>query len=783
MSTLERIARRLRVHGSVQGVGFRPAVCRLASALHLDGWVCNDGVGVLIHLEGPYAKLDAFRHRLTGVLPSAARIEAFTEEAVDGEAAVGFHVCAGASRSDERMTARVPADRAMCGRCRAEIFDTANRRFRHPFASCTDCGPRLSILLAMPYERDATSMAGFAMCASCAAEYRDVADRRFHAEPIACPRCGPRLSFRESTTLASEDWLAIVATAEELRAGRIVALKGLGGYQFLVRADDDAAVARLRARKRRPTKPLAVMVGSMEHAERVACILPLERELLVSAENPIVLAESRRAVSSLVAPNLGHIGVLLPTTPLHALLLSLLAFPVIATSGNHGEEPIAIDEVERVRLDTIADAFLDHYRPIMRRVDDSVVRVIDGKAMTIRLARGLAPCVVPALEELARAVDAPPMLAVGGQQKVALALWSGSQAILGPHLGDMDHPEARNAFDVATRDLAQLYRCEPAVLIGDLHPDYHTTRWAQSSSLPFFRVQHHHAHAAACMAEHSLLDREVLGVIFDGTGFGDDGTIWGGEIIQATSRDFKRVASLDTIVLPGGEAAIHEPTRTALSVLGDTYGWDAVPAWLLDRLEFEPQRASGLVRMIERDIHSPRTSSVGRLFDAVAALLLRAHKVSYEGEAALWLEATVDPDEASAYAIGVRVDRRGLLRGDWRPVIRGLVADIADDVTPGVCAARFHNALANWSAAVAASSPCGDVVLGGGCFQNAYLTVRTRAALESLGKTVHVPARIPANDGGLAVGQLVVALARWQNQRLEDPCVLACREKSSTACR
>jgi len=765
------IAKRIRIRGLVQGVGFRPAMHRLATTLNVNGWVCNDGNGVLIHVEGPVAYLDAFSQQLTSAIPTPAHVEAISEEPATCEDVADFQIRVHTDIAPSSVNARVPIDRAICGECRADVQDPTNRRYRHAFATCTQCGPRFSIIREMPYERHHTSMAGFGLCKECAVEYEDADNRRFHAEPIACVACGPRLSF--STGVSANDRSKIVGAAQALRLGQIVALKGLGGYQLLVRADNEDAVARLRERKRRPTKPFAVMVRSIEDAEHLAFISTVERALLLDADNAIVLTQSRNKVANAVAPGLRQLGVMLPTTPLHLLLLSQVDFPVVATSGNQSDEPIAIDDIGRDSLEAIADGFLDHDRPIVRRLDDSVIRVIDERPMVFRLARGYAPCVLPALERWAARspVPIPPILAVGGQQKTALAIWTGGQVILGQHLGDMDHPDSRRAFACAAADLARLYRCEPRLHACDLHPDYFTTRWAQSSGLATMQVQHHHAHAVACMVEHDLLDRDVLAIIFDGTGFGIDGTIWGGEILHASMREFRRVASLDPFALPGGEAAIHEPNRIALSLLAATFGCDAIPGWLLERIAMPEKRCHALLTMIERGIQSPITSSVGRLFDGVAALLLKVALVTYEGEAPLMLENAVDPHEASAYPIEVG---DGFARADWRPLIRCLTDDLARDVDVGICAARFHNALAAWAAVIASRSPFDDVVLGGGCFQNAFLTSRTRTALEAIGKRVHVPSRIPANDGGLAAGQLAVAMARWRLQSQEViPCVSA----------
>jgi len=765
MLTLERVACRLRVVGLVQGVGFRPYVHQLATSMGLCGWICNDAAGVVIHLEGELQAVETFRACLPRNPPAAAQIESVTQEPVELEAIVDFRIRFAPSSLPTSLQARVPADRAICALCRDEILDPENRRHRHAFATCTECGPRYSIVHSIPYERHSTSLRGFPMCSACREEYEDPANRRFHAEPIACPDCGPRLTFFDpATPTLGAEWPALLAAAETLRAGKIVAMKGLGGYQLLVRADDNDAVQRLRQRKHRPAKPFAVMVRSIEQAERFAQLSPVERAFLQSPENPIVLLQMKARLCDAVAPHLPLVGLMLPTTPLHVLLLSLVDFPIVATSGNQSDEPIVIDETRREALADIADAFLDHDRPIVRRVDDSVIRVIDDEPMMIRLARGHAPCTLPALERWAAksGLAIPPMLAVGGQQKTAVALWTGSQAILAPHLGDTDHPEARRVFADTVADLASLYRCEPKVLVGDLHPDYHTTRWAQAAGKPFLQVQHHHAHAVACMAEHDLLEREVLAIIWDGTGLGADGTFWGGEILQASMQDFQRLATLDSFALPGGEAAIHEPNRIALALLAAAYAPAGVPGWLIQQIGFTSTQACGLIQMIERRVNAPRTSSVGRLFDGVAALILGIREVSFEGEAAMRLEAAVDPEDDTAYPLPVHIDADGLGRGDWRPLIAGIVEDIGGGVAKVICAARFHNALAHWAAAVVASSPLPDVVLGGGCFQNAWLTRRARAAIVKQGKTVHLPGRVPPNDGGLAVGQLAIGMARWR---------------------
>jgi hydrogenase maturation protein HypF len=743
---MSRAALRLTVRGQVQGVGFRPFVFRLAAQCRLCGGVWNSAVGVVVEAEGEADDLADFRERLVAEAPPAARIDGLEIEPAPVTGREEFAIQDSEPPASPRV--RLPRDLATCAECFREVFAPGNRRRGYPFTNCTSCGPRFSILEVMPYDRAATSMRRFTLCPACTHEYGNPADRRFHAEPNACPVCGPRVALwdRDGRTIAGADE-AIPAAVSMLRAGRILALKGLGGFQLLARADDAAVVVTLRRRKHRPTKPLAVMVAVTPDG-----LDGTERELLESAANPIVLVDRARIshpVVEGVAPRVGTLGLLLPTTPLHHLLLDALGLPVVATSGNGSGEPIATDECDALcRLGGIADAFLVHDRPIVRGLDDSVVRVIAGRPVVLRLARGYAPLPLPALESLGDGV--PAILATGGHQKVALALWSGSQAILAQHLGDLDHPDTRAGFLAATRDLARLYQCQPAVIAHDGHPDYFTTTWAQGEPVRTLAVQHHHAHAAAAMAEFGLLEREVLAFTWDGTGYGEDGTIWGGEALRVGRGGYQRVASLRLFTLPGGEAAIRHPVRTAFGLLWGLLGEDVVrdPA-LLGRLGLVSRQADVLAGMIARGVNAPQTSSVGRLFDAVAALTVGAYEVSYEGEAALALEAVADPGESGAYP---------LPRGDWRPMLVALLDDLARGVAAGVVAARFHNGLAEWAAAVAREQPLPDIVLAGGCFQNRLLCERTADRLQGLGRRVHTPGLVPPGDGGLSVGQLAVAL-------------------------
>ncbi len=680
-----------------------------------------------------------------------------------------FRILPSPMEAGRAAATRVPPDRATCPACLREVLDPLDRRHGYPLTTCTECGPRYSLIVQMPYDRATTGMREFVMCPACESEYGDPKSRRCHAQPISCSSCGPQVALWDGDGgFLSSSPGAVRLAADHLRAGRVLALKGLGGFQLLVRADQSDAVRRLREHKRRPTKPLAVMAPSAEVAGRFVHIGPMERDILAGPENPIVLLRTRpeavQWVASEVAPGLNRIGVMLTTTPLHHLLLAELDFLVVATSGNRSEEPIVTDEQEAVReLAGVADCFLVHDRPVVRRVDDSVVQVIAGRPATLRMARGYAPLPVPALEELAARGprDAEPILATGGQQKAALALWTGAQAILSPHFGDLESPQSRVAYVQLAREFANLYSCEPAALACDLHPDYFTSRWAEASGRPLIRVQHHHAHAAACMAENGLLDEEVLALTWDGSGYGPDGTVWGGEILRAKLDRYERVASLRPFALPGGEAAIRRPARVALAVLAQAFGEGDVlgDANLLRRLDLSEATARTLLRMVERRINSPVTSSMGRLFDAVAVLVLPRADVTYEGEAAVRLEAVIDPDAAGAYPLPLVLGECGLARADWRPLMRAILADLRARTPVGVVATRFHQTLAEWAVAVAALHPGLPVVLSGGCFGNAVLLTRTLHALEAAGRRVFRHEVVPPGDGGLAVGQLAVALA------------------------
>jgi hydrogenase maturation protein HypF len=725
MKAVAPAIQRLRValYGAVQGVGFRPFVYRLASGMGLDGWVQNSSSGLVLEVEGAAEELERFLARLEAEKPAAAVVLAREVSFLAPAGFTRFEIVSSGQRAER--TAAVLPDLATCPQCLAELFDPANRRFGYAFTNCTQCGPRYTIILDIPYDRPRTTMRGFTLCPDCLREYTDPADRRFHAQPNACPKCGPRLSME------------MAEAAQAIAAGRILALKGIGGFQLLADARNREAVARLRRLKHREEKPFALMMPSIEMI-RVHCVVtPEEERVLRSAAAPITLLRPAAGAGEL-APNVAHnspyLGVMLPYSPLHHLLMRACPFPLVATSGNASDEPIAIDNDEaRRRLGGIADAFLTHDRPVARPCDDSVVRVARGREQVIRRARGYAPLPVRIEREL------PPVLAVGGHLKNTVAIGIGRQVFLSQHVGDLDTLEARRAFENAIDDLCRLYRFKPEVVACDLHPDYASTRWALESGLPVVRVQHHHAHAAACAAENAIRG-PYLAVSWDGTGYGLDGTVWGGEFFLAEDGRFERIAHLRQFRLPGGEAAIMEGWRSEASLLLETFGLEAVE----DRV---------LRRMVERGVNAPYTSSVGRLFDAVASMAGVARESRFEGQAAMLLERAIDGvNMEEAYPLP---ERGGA--ADWAPLVEAVRADAGAGVPRAKIAAKFHNALAEWIAAVAMRSGVKQVALSGGVFQNAYLAERAAALLEGRGFTVYTHQRVPANDGGIALGQAVLS--------------------------
>lgn len=774
---------RLVARGAVQGVGFRPFVYRLARELDLDGWVRNDAGGLFVEVEGPGERVAAFAERLIAEKPAPAVLQSLEREDLPVLGEAGFSIVA-SDGAAEKSTVVLP-DLATCADCRAELADPGDRRFGYPFTNCTHCGPRFTIVLDLPYDRPRTTLRGFALCPECRREYEDPADRRFHAQPVACPACGPQLVLRDPSgrELAARE-AALAGAVGALAEGRIVALKGLGGYQLLVDARDAEAVARLRARKRRPSKPLAVMVADLEAARALCAVSPLEAELLAGRQAPIVLL-LRHAGGELaegIAPHNPRVGLLLPTTPLHHLLASALGFPLVCTSGNLSDEPIAIDDGEAIeRLGGIADLFLAHDRPIARHVDDSVAWVLDGAPQILRRARGWAP--LPVLV----ADGGPTVLAVGAHQKDAVALALGRQVFLSQHLGDMETPQALAAFERVVLDFLRLYEATPEAIAHDLHPDYPTSHWAHAAAraeggllarsggapgeLPLVAVQHHHAHLAAAAAEHRV-EGPLLAFAWDGTGYGGDGTIWGGEALLGDASGFERVARLRPFRLPGGEAAVREPRRVALALLHQLPR-EALPGGDPPALAgFSECDVEVLRRMVERGVASPWTSSLGRLFDGVAALVGLPPVVSHEGEAAMRLEFLAASVEAAPYPLpATEVEaprgtapgerpRSTLLELDWRPLVAALLEDLERGVAGATIAARFHAACGKAALEIAKAVDVRHVALTGGCFQNRRLTAEVAGRLAEAGFEVLLHRQVPANDGGIALGQAAVARAR-----------------------
>jgi hydrogenase maturation protein HypF len=747
----------IRVTGTVQGVGFRPFVHRHAVALGLDGWVANDGGTVVIDVQGSSAAIDELVRRIRAESPPLAEVSALDERHLPaGNGRGGFRI-SDSTRASVADVAVTP-DVATCAACLAELRDPSDRRHGHAFITCTDCGPRYTVIRAVPYDRDRTTMAPFAMCAACRREYEDPTDRRFHAEPIACRDCGPRLELidADGEPLACGDAALEQATAVLARGG-IVAVKGLGGFHLAVDATDDDAVGRLRERKSRDDKPFAVMVPDVATAEAL-CDLDSEASAeLSSPRRPIVLAPRRRGggLSDAVAPGLPELGLMLPYTPVHHLLLERLDRPLVMTSGNRSDEPIVHDDAEVVdRLGSLADGMLVHDRAIHIRCDDSVTRATSKGVQVLRRSRGHAP------GRIELPVRAPvPLLAVGAELKSTIAVANDQHLVASHHLGDLEHLAAYQAFEQAIGHLCELTGIEPELVVHDLHPEYLSTKWAVDRGLPTFAVQHHHAHVASCMVEHGRREA-VLGIAFDGLGLGTDGTLWGGEFLIADLVSSRRVGHIRPVPQPGGAAAIREPWRMALVWLERAAGAGAAADYgqsVDDRWE--------AVRSLAGQDRTPTTTSAGRLFDAVAALVGLRSCVSYEGQAAIELEAaaaSVDDDDVPVYGMDVDLEG-GTVSLDPAPLVARLWRERAAGTAPAVMSAGFHAGFAH--AVVRATAHLADrheldtVALSGGVFQNRRLSRIVTNGLEEMGLEVLVHRRLPPNDGGISIGQAAVAAA------------------------
>jgi len=752
---------RLTISGIVQGVGFRPFVYRLASELALNGWTRNTPSGVEIEVQGAPEELAVFAQRLSSEAPPLAVINSITMAELANIDEHGFTILPSASGAAD---IQIAPDSALCADCLRELFDPTDRRYRYPFITCTNCGQRYSIITGIPYDRPKTTMAAFPMCPDCREEYHAPDNRRFHAQPIACPVCGPqvRLLTADGSVLAEKD-AAILRGIELLKTGQILAVKGIGGYHLAVDACNHAAVERLRKRKKRDEKPFAVMAVDLATARKLARLDDTEERLLAAPESPIVIVRKSHngPVSPLVAPNNGWLGLMLPYAPLHHLLFAPHpAFQaLVMTSANISDEPVAFQDDDALkRLGDIADYFLVHDRPIHIRSDDSVMRIFQGKPLFYRRARGYAPRAVKLPFEV------PPMLAVGAELKGAVCLAKGERAFLSQHIGDLKNSSTCDAFRHTIEHLTAILEITPQAVACDLHPDYLSSIHAAQSGLPVIMVQHHHAHLAACMAENGL-DGSLIGVIFDGTGFGSDATVWGGEFLVGGYDCFQRAGHFRTVRLPGGDAAVREPWRMALAYLhqamGDrAFALDHPVAGHLTAAE-QPIFAT----MLEKGLNAPLTSSCGRLFDAVAALLNIRHVVSYDGQAAIELEAlaetALDEEPARSYRYGITCNEQEPLQLDFSAMFTEILSDMNTGIPSAVIARRFHGTLAAAAVDVcmqiSKTTGLERVVLSGGVFQNRLLTEMIYTGLTTQGLQVFTHRLVPANDGGIALGQTAIA--------------------------
>jgi hydrogenase maturation protein HypF len=819
---------RVVIRGAVQGVGFRPFIYRLATEMALPGWVINSSQGVFIEVEGSAAQLDTFLRRVQTEKPPRSFIQSLESSYLDPLGFSGFEI----RHSEESgvKTALVLPDMGTCPDCLHDIADPANRRYQYPFTNCTNCGPRYTIIEALPYDRPNTSMKAFPMCDDCRAEYENPLDRRFHAQPNACPTCGPYLELWDRAgSVRATHHAALVQAAEAIRQGQLVAVKGLGGFHLVADARNETSVRLLRQRKHREEKPFALMAPSLESIKALCDVSAQEERLLLSPEAPIVLLQRSAGIKpaptndpgtpTVLAPSVApppnpSLGVMLPYTPLHHLLMHELGFPIVATSGNLSDEPICIDEHEALeRLQTIADLFLVHNRPIVRHVDDSIVRVVLGREMVQRRARGYAPLPVMVKKEDVRLeigdqrleirdsqspishLQSPSVLAVGAHLKNSVAITVGQNVFISQHIGDLETPQAFDAFRRVIADLSKLYDFHPTAIACDLHPDYMSTHYARELAaqsdppLPVIAVQHHFAHVASCMAENDISGR-ALGVSWDGTGYGSDGTIWGGEfLLTETPGTFTRVGHLRTFRLPGGDKAVREPRRVALGLLYELFGDATFSKMSLPPLADTTSTERSIIRqMLRQKLNAPVTSSAGRLFDAVAALIGLRQRVNFEGQAAMDLEFAAEGVTTEAvYPFGIGDSRleirdsQGPIANrqspipnpqspiviNWEPLILAIIEDAQRGVAAAEIAARFHNTLAQVIVQVAQRVGEHRVVLSGGVFQNKYLLERTVRQLQAAGFHPYWHQRVPSNDGGIALGQAVVAMCQLSGQNNE----------------
>jgi hydrogenase maturation protein HypF len=751
------VGAKIWVRGIVQGVGFRPFIYSLAIQNQITGWVRNTSAGVEMEINGPKTGIETLISTLRTSPPPLARIDQIETEECTPANFQTFEIIASVPNPDDFIP--ISPDMTICDDCARELFTPSDRRYRYPFINCTNCGPRFTIIQDIPYDRPKTTMSGFPMCPDCEAEYRNPLDRRFHAQPVACPTCGPEIWFQSKGVRVANGDNALQLAREQLADGAILAVKGLGGFHLACDASNAAAVDELRSRKKRSEKPFALMAFDVETVKRHCFVTPAEETLLCSRQRPIVLLERRSdsSVCTQVAPNQHTMGVMLAYTPLHLLLLEpATGFPemLVMTSGNLSEEPIAYEDSDAVqRLEPLADAFLLHNRPIFMRVDDSVTRVCNSKPAITRRSRGYAP------DSIQLPVNAPRIFAAGSELKNTFCLTRDRYAFLSHHIGDLENYETLQSFEEGIAHYERLFRIHPEVVACDLHPDYLATRYAraraENENLPLVEVQHHHAHLAACLADNDWnRDEPIIGLSFDGTGLGTDGTIWGGEVLTGGYSDYERPFHLAYVPLPGGDAAVRKPARTALSYLWQS-GMDWEPEFPCVET-FCAEERNAIKVQLEKHLNAPLTSSMGRLFDAVSSILGVCQKATYEGQAAIELEAIADPQENGWYEFGLNGDQI-----DPSPMLARLLSDWRSGLPVSILAARFHNSAAQLCVDVCQNLQTKNglrtVALSGGVWQNRFLLERTVRLLESARFQVLVHKRVPTNDGGLALGQAMIA--------------------------
>ena len=738
------------IRGAVQGVGFRPFVYRLATEMNLKGYVLNSSKGVFIEVEGESDLLKNFLLRLEKEKPSISIIQSLEYQILDLIGYTDFEIRK--SEKEEETSALILPDIATCKDCLKELFDPNDRRYLYPFINCTNCGPRFTIIEMLPYDRPRTSMKNFQMCPDCEREYHNPEDRRFHAQPIACPVCGPQIElwdFNGESIAEKED--AIYLTIDLINQDKILAIKGLGGFHLVINAADDNAVRELRKRKHREEKPFALMFPDIEQIKQVCEVNELEERLLLSPEAPIVLLRKKVnsnqiKISESIAPDNPYLGIMLPYTPLHHILMRFLKKPIVATSGNLSEEPICIDEYEALeRLKGIADYFLVHNRPILRHSDDSIVRIIHNREFVIRRARGYAP-----LPYLLNDEDNNNLIAVGGHLKNTISLKKGKQVFISQHIGDLSTLESFKAFKRTISDFMNLYEVGEVKFVGDLHPEYLSTKFLKEQKKEFKLVQHHLAHIAACKLENDVKG-QALGVSWDGTGYGFDGKIWGSEFYLIDDESFEHLGQFRKFYLPSGEKAIKEPKRTLAGILYEIYGDDILNFHIL-KSKFDERELKLIVNQIEKKINSPECVSAGRLFDAVSSLIGITDYSNFEGQAAMKLEFAIENGINEFYEFEFR--KKEIVIIDWEKIIKGILEDLEKGVSKNKIAAKFHNTLTEIIVEFARFTNQSKVLLSGGCFQNVYLLERSIERLKEENFQVYWHQRVPTNDGGISFGQI-----------------------------